>query len=205
MNSAKTYFVTAIHTDSGKTLSSAIIATALQADYWKPIQSGLPKDATTIQELVSYPIQIHRSAYEFRKPASPHDAAEAENCLIDLNHIQVPQTENHLVVEGAGGILVPLNAEHFVIDIAQKFGMEIILVINIYLGCINHSLLSIQELKRRSLSVKGIIFNGERNKATEDIILHYSGYPCLLRIEQENKIDKDLVESYAQKIRANIA
>ncbi|GAB4491929.1 MAG: dethiobiotin synthase [Raineya sp.] len=191
------YFITAIGTDSGKTLVSAIFTQALQADYWKPVQSGLPKDADTIRQLVDFPVCIHNSAYEFTKPASPHDAAKAENRQIDLAQIQMPKTSNHLIVEGAGGLLVPLNAKDFVADIIQKFDLEVILVINFYLGCINHSLLSIQELKRRNLRVKGIVFNGEPNEESQSIILHHSGYECLLHIYPEKAIENKVIKKYA--------
>lgn len=191
------YFVTAIGTDSGKTLVSAIFAQALRADYWKPVQSGFPKDADTIKQLVDFPVQVHPSAYEFAKPASPHDAAKVENKTIDLHQIQMPKTDNHLIVEGAGGLLVPLNSKDFVVDIIQKLDLEVILVINLYLGCINHSLLSIQELKRRNLRVKGIVFNGETNSETQSIILHHSGYECLLHIYPEKNIDNSVIKKYA--------
>lgn len=191
------YFITAIGTDSGKTLVSAIFTQALQADYWKPVQSGLPKDADTIKQLVDFPVCIHASAYEFAKPASPHDAAKAENRQIDLTQIQMPKTSNHLIVEGAGGLLVPLNSQDFVADIIQKFDLEVVLVVNLYLGCINHSLLSIQELKRRNLKVKGIVFNGEPNEETQSIILHHSGYECLLHIYPEKMLSREVVKKYA--------
>jgi dethiobiotin synthetase len=193
------YFISAIHTDSGKTLVSAIIAQALQADYWKPVQSGTPKDADTVRSLVDFDIRIHPSAYEFQKPASPHDVAKAENKTIDFDSITLPTTSNHLIVEGAGGLLVPLNDTHFVADIAQKFDLEVIFVINIYLGCINHSLLSLQEMKRRNLRVKGIIFNGEDVPETKRIILHHAGCPCLLHIYPESIINPEVVKKYAQK------
>lgn len=191
------YFITAIGTDSGKTLTSAIFTQALQADYWKPVQSGLPKDADTIKQLLDFQTCIHASAYEFAKPASPHDAAKAENKEIDLAQINMPFTKNNLIVEGAGGLLVPLNTKHFVADIIQKFDLEVILVVNLYLGCINHSLLTIQELKRRNLRVKGLVFNGEPNEETQNIILHHSGYECLLHIYPEKMIENKVIKKYA--------
>jgi len=194
------YFISAIHTDSGKTLASAIVAQALQADYWKPIQSGLPKDADTVKNLVSFDIKIHPSAYEFAKPASPHDAAKAENREINLENIVLPQTENTLLIEGAGGLLVPLNDTDFVVDIPQKLDVEIIFVVNIYLGCINHSLLSFEAMKHRNLKVKGIIFNGEDNPETKRIILHHAGWTELLHIHPEKEVTPEIVVRYAEKL-----
>ncbi len=195
------YFVTAIGTDSGKTLVSAILVEALKADYWKPVQSGFPRDSDAVADLVSFPVKIFPSAYEFVKPASPHDSAKAENQTIELEKILLPATDKPLVVEGAGGILVPLNDKDFIIDIAQKFDLEIILVVNLYLGCINHTLLSVKELQRRHLKVKGLIFNGIRNPESERIILHHSGYKDLLYIEKEAFITPRVIQKYAEKLK----
>ncbi len=199
----KKYFVTAIGTDSGKTLVSAILTEALQADYWKPIQCGLEfRDTDTVKSLVSNGFSFfHPEAYLFKTPASPHAAALLENKKIDLEKVLLPETEdNNLIIEGAGGILVPLNEKAVIIDIAEKFGAEVILVSNLYLGSINHTLLSIEELKRRKLQVKGIIFNGEPNPASEDIILKKSGYKCLLKIIPEKEITPDIISKYAIKL-----
>ncbi|MCR6638212.1 MAG: dethiobiotin synthase [Sporocytophaga sp.] len=193
------YFVTAINTDSGKTLVSAILTQALQADYWKPIQSGVERDADKVRDLINNNHSlIFNESYWFQTPASPHYAAEVENVTIDLDKILIPGNKgNNLVIEGAGGVLVPLNDTHFVIDLAAKFNAEIILVSNNYLGSINHTLLTINEIKRRGLSIKGIIFNGPRNESTEDFILKHSGLKCLLKIDQEKEIDQFVVNKYA--------
>ena len=199
------YFVTAIHTDSGKTLVSAILTQALQADYWKPIQAGLPRDTDLVMSLVTNAHSVlHREAYRLQTPASPHAAARAEGMDIRLSDILLPQTRNdNLVMEGAGGVLVPLNDRDFVIDLAEKFGAEIILVSNHYLGSINHTLLTVHELKRRGLKVRGIIFNGPSNPDTEAIVLQHSGYPCLLRILPVEEVSREVVNYYALKLLIN--
>jgi dethiobiotin synthetase len=200
------YFVTAIHTDSGKTLVSAIIAKALQADYWKPIQCGIePRDSVTVVDLINNNhVMVHDEAYVFTTPASPHAAAELEDTVIDLANINLPtDVAENLVIEGAGGIMVPLNSKQFIIDIAEKFDAEIILVSNNYLGSINHTVLTINEIRRRNLKVKGIIFNGKPNLFTEEFILNYSGYNCLLKIDEEKKVDDDMVNKYAVKLFEN--
>ena len=200
------YFVTAIHTDSGKTLISTILTQALQADYWKPIQAGLPRDTDYVKSLVSHARSVFfREAYLLQTPASPHAAALIDEVDIRLNDILLPKTQNeNLVIEGAGGLLVPLNEEHFVIDLAAKFDAEIILVSNHYLGSINHTLLTVQELKRRNLRVRGIIFNGAPNGATEAIILNHSGYRCLLRVIPHEEISREIINHYALELRANL-
>lgn len=202
---AAQYFITAIHTDSGKTLLSAILVQALHADYWKPIQAGYPRDTDTIMSFMqNKKSKVHKEAYLLQSPMSPHAAAKIDGVDIHLTNILMPRTDNALIVEGAGGVLAPINEEHFVIDIAAKFNLEIILVANIYLGSINHSLLTINELKRRKLKVKGIIFNGPENEETENIILKHSGYPCLLRIKEEKKITQEIINRYALELMANL-
>jgi dethiobiotin synthetase len=200
------YFVTSIHTDSGKTLVSAILAEALQADYWKPIQCGSDqRDLKTVKELVDNEhCMFYDESYLLKAPLSPHAAAKMEGREIKLADISLPSNEGHdLIIEGAGGVLVPLNDHEFVIDIAEKFKAELILVSNIYLGSINHTLLTVNELKRRGLKVKGIIFNGAENSETEEIILKHSGHKCLLRIRPEQKVDHETVMKYSVKLFEN--
>ena len=197
------YFVTSVHTDSGKTLVSAILAEALQADYWKPVQCGVEQtDLKTVKELVDNAhCMFFDERYLLKAPLSPHAAAQKEGVEIKLSDFSLPANEGHdLIIEGAGGILVPLNDKNFVIDIAEKFNAEIILVSNIYLGSINHTLLAVNEIKRRRLKVKGIIFNGPENPETEEIILKHSGYKCLLRIRPEEKINHETVMKYSVKL-----
>src|SRR6478609_1676688 len=188
------YFVTAIGTDSGKTFFSAILCEALKADYWKPIQAGLPRDAETVRSLLSNSVsKIQAETFLLKTPASPHAAAKLDGVKIELENFKLPETKNNLVIEGAGGCMVPINDEDFVIALAKKFDVEIILVSNLYLGSINHTLLTAYYLKSQKLKVKGIVFNGPANAESENIILKHTGFQCLLRIEQESKIDKDVV------------
>lgn len=202
---AERYFITAIHTDSGKTLVSAIFAQALHADYWKPVQAGYPRDTDTVMQfLQNKKSKIHKEAYLLQAPMSPHAAARLEQLEIHPENILMPETDNTLIVEGAGGVLAPISEEYFVIDIAKKFNLEIILVCNIYLGSINHSMLTINELKRRKLKVRGIVFNGPENEETEQFILKHSGYPCLLRIAKEKKITQEIINRYAIDLLANL-
>ncbi len=199
----KTYFITAIGTDSGKTLISAILTEALQADYWKPIQSGLPRDTERIFDLITNnKTKLHPESYLFSQPLSPHASSKIDGITIDIQQIQKPITSNNLIVEGAGGILVPLNESDFVIDIATHLEAEVIIVANLYLGSINHTLLTIKELQRQekenNLKIKGIIFNNCPVISSEEIILKHCPYPCLLRVENENNISKETVKKYAE-------
>lgn len=198
------YFVTAIDTDSGKTLVSAILCEALQADYWKPVQAGKPKDADTVKEFISNSKTIiHPESYFLQTPASPHAAAKIDNIEISLNKFVLPSTDNILVIEGAGGCLVPLNDNAFIIDLIPMFRAQVILVADLYLGSINHTLLTIEALQKRRLPIEGIIFNGISNIESERIILHHSKLKCLLRIPQEEGITKSTVSKYAYQLRKN--
>ena len=195
------YFVTGIDTDSGKTLSSAIVCEALGADYWKPIQSGLPRDTETVQSLVSKTsITFHPERYLLQMPASPHASAKAEGITISLEEITLPVTNNSLIIEGAGGCLVPINDKHFVIDIAKQFNTTIILVADLYLGSINHTLLTANLIKKYNLPVKGIIFNGPGNEESERIILLHTGFKKILHIQPEKNINRDTVKYYAGEL-----
>ena len=196
------YFVTGIDTDSGKTLVSAILCEALQADYWKPIQAGLPKDSDRVKELISNTVsRIHPEKFLLKTPASPHAAAKIDNVEIDITSFHLPETKNNLIIEGAGGCLVPINEKHFVIDIIKKLNLDVILVADLYLGSINHTLLTVEALSKRAIPVRGIIFNGEHNSESERIILQHSRLKALCRIEKERIIDKHLVLHYASILR----
>lgn len=198
------YFVTGIDTDSGKTLVSAILCEALHADYWKPVQAGTPTDSDTVRKLVSNPTtRVHPETFRLKMAASPHAAANDEGITIALNDFRLPVTTNTLIIEGAGGCLVPLNGSDFVIDLAKKINVGIILVSNLYLGSINHTLLTFNELIRRKLRINGIIFNGAPNAESESIILRHTNLKCLLTIRPEEKIDERVVSNYAAKLLQN--
>lgn len=192
-------FITGIGTDVGKTIASAIITEALEADYWKPIQAGDLENSDThkIQKYISNTKTIfHQNSYALNTPASPHYAAEIDAVTIDIKKIKEPKTKKHLVIEGAGGIFVPLNQNETIIDLIQP-EYKVIVVSRHYLGSINHTLLSIEALQNRKIAIAGIIFNGDENKATEEIILSKTGLKFLGRIENEPYFDKNVIRYYA--------
>lgn len=204
-NDPQRLFVTAIDTNAGKTVISAIIAEALQADYWKPVQAGEldNTDAMKVRALISNKVTVfHPETYLLRTPMSPHAAAVRDGIAIELDKITLPQTANHLVIEGAGGLLVPLNDNEFVADLIGRLNVEVVLISRHYLGSINHTLASAKVLADYGLKVRGIIFNGEEIEGTEDIILKHTGYRLLGRINEEDVIDKVMVAHYAGKLRA---
>ncbi|MDI5948316.1 dethiobiotin synthase [Flavobacterium yafengii] len=199
-------FITGIGTDVGKTIASAIITEALQADYWKPIQAGdlENSDSHKIKCFLSNEkTVIHPNSYALNTPASPHLAAELDGIVIDLKKIIEPKTENHLVVEGAGGVFVPLNSNDCVIDLIQS-DYKVIVVSRHYLGSINHTLLTIEALQNRKIAIAGIVFSGDENKASEEIILNKTGIKCIGRIEQEPYFDKNVIKEYADLFREQL-
>ena len=199
-------FVTGISTDVGKTIASSIIVEALEADYWKPVQAGDldNSDSHKIKIKISNnKSQIFENSYKLNTPASPHLAAEIDGIKIDLEQIQEPKTNNHLVIEGAGGIFVPLNDKDSIIDLIQP-EYKIVVVSRHYLGSINHTLLTIVAIQNRGFEVAGIIFSGSENKATESIILDRTGIKFIGRIDEEPYFDQNVIREYADLFRENL-
>jgi len=199
-------FITGIGTDVGKTVASAIVVQALEADYWKPIQAGDldHSDSHKVMSKVSNPkSRLHPNAYALNTPASPHLAAQLDGIKIDLKKIQEPETDNHLVIEGAGGILVPLNDTDCIVNLIQK-DYKVVVVSRHYLGSINHTLLTIEALENRKIKVAGIIFSGDENKATEEIILKKTKAKFIGRIDNEPYFDTNVIAYYADKFRDNL-
>lgn len=196
----KKYFVTGIDTDAGKSIASAILVEKLNADYWKPIQAGFPTDSDTVRSLVNADRIIHPEGIILQAPMSPHAAAKLENIDLRAEQLSVPDTENTLIIEGAGGLLVPINDDEFVINLAKQFDAEVILVSRNYLGSINHTMLSIAYLKQNGFSVAGIIFNDTPNPETERFILQYSQLPCLGRIEPLDEVNPSTIQSQLKNI-----
>ncbi len=180
-------FITGNGTGIGKTIVSAIVVEKLKADYWKPVQCGDLENSDTLKvsALVSNPVSVfHEEAYTLKGPYSPHKAADLEGVRIDPAKITLPDTNNRLVIEGAGGLMVPLNNEFLMIDLIRQLNAEVIVVLSTYLGSINHSLLTITTLQKAGLPIKGLIFNGETDPYTEDIILDYTNVTLLGHVSQ---------------------
>lgn len=199
-------FVTGIGTDVGKTIASSIITESLQADYWKPIQAGDldNSDSHKIERYISNDqTVIHPNSYKLNTPASPHLAAEIDGITIDIHRISAPDTDNHLVIEGAGGLFVPLNNHDTIVDLIQS-DYKVVVVSRHYLGSINHTLLTIEALHNRKIAIAGIIFSGEKNDATESIILSKTGIKFIGRIEQEPYFDQSVIKDYADQFRENL-
>jgi dethiobiotin synthetase len=195
-------FITGIGTGVGKTIVSAIVTEALQADYWKPIQtgSGDGKDSDVVKSLLSNKkTKIHPEAFCLPMPASPFAAAEEQGIKIEIKNIHLPQTDNILVIEGAGGLMVPINEKELMIDMMEQWNAEVILVSQNYLGSINHTMLSCMALAERKVKVLGIIFNGEDTLMAERSVISFFDFPVIGRIKPENVFTPEKVFSYAKK------
>lgn len=199
-------FITGIGTDVGKTVAAAIVTEALQADYWKPVQAGDLDNSDThkIKKYISNSKTVfYPNSYALNTPASPHLAATLDGVIIELDVIKEPKTKNNLVIEGAGGLLVPLNDTDTIADLIKP-DYKVIIVTRHYLGSINHTLLTLEALQNRGIQPAGIIFNGNENKPTEDIILKKTNAPIIGRIFDEPYFDKNVIAEYADAFRDNL-
>lgn len=188
--------VAGIGTDVGKTVVSAILTSLLQGDYWKPIQSGCP-DSEQMKDWIDEE-RIHPATYSFQAPLSPHHAARLEDCSIYLDAIVPPKTLRPLIIESVGGILVPLTTTQTSLDLFQTWNCTWIVVSRHYLGSINHTLLTLETLKRRQIAVAGLIFNGAPNPDSEAAILSISQLPLLAKLYPEPEITHKTIQRYAQ-------
>lgn len=204
MSELKRYFISGIGTDVGKTIVSAVLVEALKADYWKPIQAGElnHSDKDKVKELVANKLSVfHPNAYALQTPVSPHDAAKRDGIQIELENIQVPQSSNHLVIEGAGGLLVPINDKDMVVDLIKPFNSELILVINNYLGSINHTLLSLAYIQTNKIPLKGVILCGNSYAEGEELILSYSGVRLLGRIPWMSDLNDKVISELGKQFK----
>jgi len=199
--------IVGISTGVGKTFISSIVVEALEAEYWKPVQAGNLEftDTDVVKSLVSNNRSVyHSEGYRLTKPMSPHAAAKIDGVSIELNKLALPNTNTNLVIEIAGGIMVPLNDMQLNIDLIEQWDTPVILVSQNYLGSINHTILSIDALRSRAINILGIIFNGERNAATEEFILSYTGLKCIGKVNTEKEISKEIVKRYANELKENL-
>ncbi len=197
------YFVTGIGTGIGKTIVSTILTEALEADYWKPIQAGNLDDTDTdfvLNNLSNDNSKVHPEQYRLTTPASPHFAAEVDGVRLALEDFSLPETDRTLIVEGAGGLMVPINEKDLIIDLILHLELPVILVSGIYLGSINHTLLSYDVLRNRNVYIAGIVFNGPPNPSTESIILKHTNLPVILRVNDEEVLNAEVILRYAAEV-----
>jgi dethiobiotin synthetase len=197
------FVVTGTGTGAGKTVFSAALAGALRANYWKPVQSGLEgeTDSQAVRRLSGLSQErIIPEAYRLALPASPHIAAAREGVRIDAERLTLPKSASPLVIEGAGGLMVPLSADLLQIDLFASWGLPVILCALTSLGTINHTLLSIEALARRSIKLHGVVFTGDRNAEVESTILKLGE---VRRLGGLPALDPLNASSLAEAFRAN--
>ena len=196
----KGLFVTGTGTEVGKTVVAACLVRALAADYWKPVQSGLSEgeDTPEIGRLTGG--RCHPPAYRLTEPLSPHEAARRDGVTIDLGRFALPETDRPLVVEGAGGLLVPLNGEALMIDLIARLGLPTVLVSLSGLGTINHTLLSLEALRARGLPILGVVMNGPLNPANRDAIETYGKIRVIGEVMPLDPLDAGSVETAARTL-----
>jgi dethiobiotin synthetase len=203
---SNSYFLTGIGTDVGKTVVSAILCELLQATYWKPIQSGdlQNSDSKKIQEWLNNTIEIIPEAHLFSEALSPHVASKIDSVSINPAMLNLPKTTGNLIVEGAGGWLVPINDAGITFaDLAEQWNIAIILVSRHYLGSINHTLLSIESIRSRNVKIHGIIYVGEPLPDTCEIIEKISGVKTLFSVPLFDKVDTDTIKLFVKELVSN--
>jgi dethiobiotin synthetase len=199
------YIITGTDTGIGKTTAAAMLTLALDADYWKPIQSGTADgtDRATVQALTGLPDgRFLPEAYVFTQPLSPHRAAELDGVDIDFMQLHQPETERRLIIEGAGGLLVPINRHVLQADLFAAWGAPLILCCRTGLGTINHTLLSCEAIRRRGIDLHGLLFIGDDNPDNIRTIAEMTDAPVLGRLPQLERMDRDaLTTAFADHFR----
>lgn len=198
-------FVTGTDTDVGKTVVSAILVAGLQAVYWKPVQSGFTDSADATENTDSKWIRsilklseerICKERFSLNEPLSPHAAAKIDGVKIDLKDFELPDTGGRpLIVEGAGGVLVPLNDQHLMLDLMERFSLPVVVVARSGLGTINHTLLTLRVLKERGLTVLGVVMNGAKNQSNREAIEHFGQCRVLAELEPMRVLSRENIEA----------
>jgi dethiobiotin synthetase len=200
--------VAGIGTEVGKTVVSAILCEVMRARYWKPIASGSddgPAESVTVAGLLKNGAErIFSERYLLRKSLSPHVAAALDGVEVSLDQFSLPVCDAPLVVELAGGIMVPLNDRETNLDLIQRLGLPVVVVSRHYLGSINHTLLTLSALRARNVSVKGIVFNGEELPDTERIVTSMGDVPVIGRVPTLGDVSQSAISEFASQCGWNV-
>lgn len=195
-------YVCGTDTGVGKSIVSALLCKKLNADYWKPVQSGdlESRDSYTVKSLLgeSYTGNFHPERYALKTPASAHIAAEIDGVSVHIRDFEVPQTDNTLVIESAGGCLHPMNLEETFVDLAPHFGSPILLVCKFYLGAFNHTLMSIESIQRRDIPLLGFVLNGEDHPGFRTFIEKKTGARCLGQVPNFEKLNAESIDTFTK-------
>jgi len=195
-----------IHTGIGKTIASAVIAQAIGADYWKPVQAGTEeRDTVRVRDLLENgQSRVYDEAIVLTQPMSPHVAAQIDSVTIDYTKFRFPQTQKVLLIETAGGVLSPMNDEATMADFVKHYNLPAILISQNYLGSINHTLSSIELLRNRNIPLLGVVMNGATNTSSESFIEQYGKTKIIARVPLLKPIAQETVQKCADDIKASL-
>ena len=197
------FIICGTDTDVGKTLISSFFVRGLQSLYWKPIQSGIETetDSQSIFRLSGVKKEkILKEAYIFKKPVSPHWASEIDGKRIDTNLLNLPSTDGSLVIETAGGVMVPITRNFLQIDQIKHWDLPVIIVCRSTLGTLNHTLLTIEALKKRNIKILGLMINGEKHLDNPKTLQEFSNLPIIAEFPKLNKVDKNILDRLWQDL-----
>lgn len=198
------FFVTGTDTGIGKTVISAMLTLGLNAAYWKPVQSGLTEETDTeaVKRLTGLPnAHFKPETYRLTEPLSPHASAKMDGIEIKIDAFSIPDYEaDHLIIEGAGGVLVPMNDEYLMIDLIKRLKLPALIVARSGLGTLNHTLLTIEALRNRNIPVLGVIMNGSKNVSNRKAIEKYGAVNVLAELEVIEHLDPNSLNSNFNKI-----
>jgi dethiobiotin synthetase len=201
--SGKGLFITGIGTDVGKTIASAVITKALEADYWKPVQCGDLDNSDSIKIARLTGLKTLQEAFKLLAPMSPHAAAELEGAELNIGKISLPKSDKTIVAEGAGGVMVPLNLRETYLDMMVSLKLPVILVTRHYLGSINHTMLSWKVLKEAGLNVVALVVSGTEHKSTESYFATQMDVP-FIRINELKEVNSESIALEAERLKSNI-
>ncbi|MEX0609839.1 MAG: dethiobiotin synthase [Balneolaceae bacterium] len=205
INLPKAFFVSGTDTGIGKTVVSSMLMSSLDATYWKPIQAGLEEETDTefVQRIAEAPDEkIIPEQFRLQTPMSPHAAADIDHVEISLKDFVLPEfTTKHLIVEGAGGLWVPVNWKKSVMDLIVHLDLPVLLVARSGLGTLNHTLLSIEALENRNVEVFGVILNGPKHQSNKETIEHFGEIPVVEIEHLETLNRQSLKEAFDESIR----
>lgn len=203
MDWPSSFFVTGTDTGIGKTVVSAMLTKALKGTYWKPIQAGLDEETDTefVRRTTGLPERhIKPERYRLQTPMSPHGAAEIDGVTIEMEDFELPEcSTDNLIVEGAGGLLVPFNEQDMIIDLIEYLRLPVLLVARSTLGTLNHTFLSLEALRSRDIPILGVVLNGPRHESNRKAIEHYGDIEIVAEIEPMEEMDSHSLQETFEK------
>ena len=197
------FFITGTDTEVGKTLVSAWLLTQLDGSYWKPIQAGTvpTTDSATVQRLAELPVsRVLPEAYLLPEPMAPHEAARRANIALDMEKLKLPPHDGLVVVEGAGGLMVPIASGAYMIDLADSLDLPIVLVARSTLGTINHTLLSLEAIRRRGLPLAGVVISGPETPHNRAAIERFGQVEVIAEIPFLETVSRDTLKAIAPEL-----